>query len=1151
MVLLFSFTALAVEVPQEVVDTLDSQEEVEVIVVLKDEGVTSVEEAITSEEKLDERIEEISELQEEVFEEVDAVVEGETQINIFGKELESDVIVDKKYKSLNAFSADVTEEGLEKLEENDNVEKILLVKPIKLQLDTSVSHIGGYTVHNLSLGGYNITGEGQTICVIDTGIDYTHSALGNCSSSDFLNGTCSKVIGGYDFGETDTNPMDFHSHGTHVAGIATGNDSTYRGVAPGAKLVVAKVFTDAGAGSTSMAISGIDWCITNRATYNISVITMSIGVTDGGGNEILYNTSCDDTTTGDTSGLAAAASEAQAYGIFVDASSGNLGSTAGILAPSCGENVTSVGRSNETNGVAGGNRHSILDIIAPGSVTSTVINQGFASKGGTSMSAPHVAGAAALLQQYWELAYAEQNITPSYTQEKLKLMGVSVNDTSGTNLIFPRLDILASLQPYITFLPSTITNNSVLESNNTIINITSDVNLTSALLEWHYGNGSVINYSMNKINGTNYYFNITHLVSGTDSYTVYGSDTGVMTGQSTLQTVILDSASPSVNITSPLNNSNFTTIIPINTTISDHQISSVVYVFDNATGQEFNVTATNSSGTWFYNLATELLVDGLHTVTVHAVDIADFQNNTESVQFRTDSTVPLVTINSPIGTPSDNTTFNITITDNNSTITSVIFNFDNASGNDFNLTPTDVNGSWVTWYNVSSLEQGAHIVTVYAQDSFGNTNNTETISFTLDSTLPNITIHSPANGSIYDLTSSNQTFNVTVTDSSYISSVTFSFNNASSSVFNLTPENTTGNWVVSYNVSELADGLNTVTVTANDSENNQNTASLSFTVNVDNPIVTLVSPVDSYSTTNSAVTFNCSVTDNSNLANMTLYGNWSGWHANGTNSLSGKNNETSFSTTLGEGTYTWNCLAIDASSNEAFATANRTITIDQTAPTLQNISSGTPGETSVTISWESDESSNTSVHYGTTEALGSVATGTSFETSHSESLSELTAATTYYYYVTSCDAVGNCQTNGSFTFSTAAATVDDTPPPSSGGSGGGGGGGSSSSSTKVVEKNEVSEEDLLRTLPTSDVDSTPTEETQVEEVQIQELGSSEEDVIQETSSRFPLTGAAVKNFFSVGFSKVNMKIVLVAVIFIGIIGLALAYVRMRPKEGEF
>ena len=307
MVLLFSFTVLAVDVPQEVVDTLGSQEEVEVIVVLKDEGITSVEDALTSDKKLEERKEEISDLQQEVFDDVDAVVDGE-ETGFLGINSEPDIEVDAAFISINAFSANVTEDGLEKLEENENVEKILLVKPIKLQLDTSVPHIGGYTVHNISLDGYNITGEGQTICVVDTGIDYTHSALGNCSSSDFLNGTCSKVIGGYDFGETDTNPMDFHSHGTHVAGIAAGNDSTYRGVAPGAKLVAAKVFTDAGAGSTSMAISGIDWCITNRVAYNISVITMSIGVTDGGGNEILYDSSCDDTTTGDSSGLAAAAS---------------------------------------------------------------------------------------------------------------------------------------------------------------------------------------------------------------------------------------------------------------------------------------------------------------------------------------------------------------------------------------------------------------------------------------------------------------------------------------------------------------------------------------------------------------------------------------------------------------------------------------------------------------------------------------------------------------------------------------------------------------------------------------------------------------------------------------------------------------------------
>src|SRR3989344_8200499 len=46
-------------------------------------------------------------------------------------------------------------------------------------------------------------GEGQTVCVIDTGVNYTHLALGGCTQAQFLGGTCSKVIGGWDFEEFD------------------------------------------------------------------------------------------------------------------------------------------------------------------------------------------------------------------------------------------------------------------------------------------------------------------------------------------------------------------------------------------------------------------------------------------------------------------------------------------------------------------------------------------------------------------------------------------------------------------------------------------------------------------------------------------------------------------------------------------------------------------------------------------------------------------------------------------------------------------------------------------------------------------------------------------------------------------------------------
>jgi uncharacterized membrane protein YeaQ/YmgE (transglycosylase-associated protein family) len=79
--------------------------------------------------------------------------------------------------------------------------------------------------------------------------------------------------------------------------------------------------------------------------------------------------------------------------------------------------------------------------------------------------------------------------------------------------------------------------------------------------------------------------------------------------------------------------------------------------------------------------------------------------------------------------------------------------------------------------------------------------------------------------------------------------------------------------------------------------------------------------------TTTTMNFNCSATSSSNLTNMTLYGNWGGWHANETQIVSGNFSYATFSKSLSQGTYTWNCQACDTSGC-AFGTGNYTFTIE-------------------------------------------------------------------------------------------------------------------------------------------------------------------------------------------------------------------------------
>jgi len=101
------------------------------------------------------------------------------------------------------------------------------------------------------------------------------------------------------------------------------------------------------------------------------------------------------------------------------------------------------------------------------------------------------------------------------------------------------------------------------------------------------------------------------------------------------------------------------------------------------------------------------------------------------------------------------------------------------------------------------------------------------------------------------------------------------------------------------------------------------------------PNISLETPVDNANLT-SPITFNCSAIDlDSNLNNVTLYGNWSGgWHANETTSLTGTYNSTVFTKNLPEGIYEWNCLIYDNLSKSKFADNNKTFVVDNTSPEM-------------------------------------------------------------------------------------------------------------------------------------------------------------------------------------------------------------------------
>lgn len=258
-------------------------------------------------------------------------------------------------------------------------------------------------------------GNGWYVAILDTGIRASHQAfqsktvLQACFSAP---GQCPNGTG------TDTTspnaaahfepPYD-SDHGTHVAGIAAGDDPLgpvfYDGVARGANIIAVQVFRrldDCDANTphctrTSSAdyTRAMDWLYTLRFTYRIAAVNLSLG---GGRN--YDQADCDAWS----STANAAAANLVSVGIAVVAASGNDGYCDSIATPACTSNFIAVGATTDDDYEASfSNYHStMLDLYAPGVDVRAPIGSGdndYGDKSGTSMAAPHVTGAIALMRQ--------------------------------------------------------------------------------------------------------------------------------------------------------------------------------------------------------------------------------------------------------------------------------------------------------------------------------------------------------------------------------------------------------------------------------------------------------------------------------------------------------------------------------------------------------------------------------------------------------------------------------------------------------------------------------------------------------------------------------------------------------------------------------
>ncbi|MBA4265033.1 MAG: hypothetical protein C0453_08125 [Comamonadaceae bacterium] len=287
------------------------------------------------------------------------------------------------------------------------------------------------------------TGTGWTVAVLDTGVDKNHPFLTGkvvseaCYSSNTSiaqsvcpGGVTESTAAGS--GMHCSSASDACRHGTHVAGIVAGSGGPNgtQGVAPGAKLISVQVFSHFPSYGTVMAytsdiIRGLERVYALRETHQIAAVNMSLG----GGQ---YTSSCDN-VNGATK---FAIDNLRAAGVATVIASGNDAYKNAIASPACISSAVSVGAhcdvgpdssacAQGAGGVASySNIASFVSLLAPGSyIRSSVPGTGYAAFNGTSMAAPHVAGAWAVMKQ------AQPGISVTEALALFKNHGASVTDT--------------------------------------------------------------------------------------------------------------------------------------------------------------------------------------------------------------------------------------------------------------------------------------------------------------------------------------------------------------------------------------------------------------------------------------------------------------------------------------------------------------------------------------------------------------------------------------------------------------------------------------------------------------------------------------------------------------------------------------------------
>gem|GEM_PF-1662919 len=377
-------------------------------------------------------------------------------------DLGGDAEVTAALERLPAVGLEVSARGLRALESHHLVAAIEVDEPLAPALDVTVPHVDAA----VPAGGTD--GSGTVVAVLDTGVDGTHVALedrvvaeacfssgrdGSAGSGDCPDGSAQQT--GEGAGVPLPDEVRGYDHGTHVAAIAaTAGPYPGDGMAPGAGIMAVQVFHDDGGRTlawTSDILLGLEH-VAEQAAAGLDVVAANLSL--GGG---AFTGTCSH------SGFAAAAADLASEGVATIAAAGNAGRTDAVSLPACVEGVISVGATTISgdwldgrDGVdpEGGaeiasysNVASFVDLVAPGNVRAAIPDNRLQGKAGTSMAAPHVAGAWARLR-----AATAADVADSVLLDVLQETAADARDTRDGGQVepYPELRLAAAVDELLT-----------------------------------------------------------------------------------------------------------------------------------------------------------------------------------------------------------------------------------------------------------------------------------------------------------------------------------------------------------------------------------------------------------------------------------------------------------------------------------------------------------------------------------------------------------------------------------------------------------------------------------------------------------------------------------------------------------------------------